>query len=413
MMSFTYLAPHMRYDLAGFLFLTVMSEVALCLYKFSCRGKVKYCLKNIALLLLLILFLSYVMTADAQYAVRLPWLSVPLVGVLVLVHAALGFRNEYRRTKQFISPLSVKQALDNLNSGICFADKRGKLILINYKMRNLIHSLGGFYPQMLDEIESVLAKYAEQTEENKELYRFADGKIFRFHTTFLAEPELRGFTQTTAQDVTELYEATVKLRTANMELQETNNRLEKMYNRLADRIREQETLNLKMRIHDNIGTSLIAISDMQSSGAEEDMDAQLAALQDAVGYFSGDRFTPLETFEELRIKASQMNVKLHLSGRLPSDAEILPLIVSAVHECVTNCVYHAKGSNVFAEITDFGGACTVTVTNDGEAPTGEIIEGGGLSALRQSIEGVGGEMHISHSPRFALIFTLKRKERKL
>ena len=414
MTDFMYLLPSARYALAGILFLAVMGELALCLYKYSCSGKVKYCYINIALFILLLLFLSYVTAASGQKCeIHLPWLVIPLIGVVVLAHAAFGIWNEYSQSKKKISTLSVKQALDNLNSGICFADKRGKIILINYKMRNLIHSLVGIYPQMLEEIQSALTENALQIEENPILYRFPDGKIFRFHTVSLTEPELQGFTQTTAQDVTQLYETNRMISDANLALQRTNNQLKKMYARLADRIREQETLNLKMRIHDNIGTSLIAISDILSGGAKEDAETQLVVLQNAVSYFSSDRPAPVGTFDELLLKAAQMKVQLHLSGYLPNDETAESLIVSAVRECVTNCVHHAKGRNVFVKIVEHIGVYTVTITNDGEAPKEKIKEGGGLSALRQSIEGAGGEMYISHSPCFALIFNLQRKEQEL
>ena len=411
MTDFMVLLPAYRYALAGFLFLAVMGELALCLYKYSCRGKVKYCAVNIAFFLLLLLLLSYVTAASGwKYEMHLPWLVISLIGVVVLAHAAFAILHEYRQSKQKISTLSVKQALDNLNSGICFADKRGKIILINYKMRNLIHSLAGIYPQMLEDLQSALTENAVRLEENPDLYRFPDGKVFRFHTVSLSEPELSGFTQTTAQDVTQLYETNMKLGDANLALQRTNNRLKKMYDRLADRIREQETLNLKMRIHDNIGTSLIAVSDILSGGEKEDAEAQLAVLQNAVSYFSSDRPAPVGTFDELRAKAAQMKVTLHLSGYLPNDETAERLIVSAMHECVTNCVHHAKGSNVYVKIVEHLGIYTVTITNDGEAPKGKIKEGGGLSSLRQSIEGAGGEMYVSQSPCFALIINLQRKE---
>ena len=60
-----------------------------------------------------------------------------------------------------------------------------------------------------------------------------------------------------------------------------------MYKRLADRIREQENLNLKMKIHDDIGTSLITISKIIDEGINEDIETQLTLLQNAVSYFQG------------------------------------------------------------------------------------------------------------------------------
>ena len=55
----------------------------------------------------------------------------------------------------------------------------------------------------------------------------------------------------------------------------------------------------------------------------------------------------------------------------------------------------------------------VTITNNGKIPTDPIKEGSGLSTLRRSIESSGGEMHISHNPRFALLITIPAKEMSL
>ena len=80
---------------------------------------------------------------------------------------------------------------------------------------------------------------------------------------------------------------------------------------------------------------------------------------------------------------------------------------------MTNCVNHAKGNRVTVEIAEHFNIYTVTITNNGEPPKHRIVEGGGLSNLRRSVEAAGGEMYISHSPAFALILSLPRKEQEI
>ena len=92
---------------------------------------------------------------------------------------------------------------------------------------------------------------------------------------------------------------------------------------------------------------------------------------------------------------------------LPLLAVLIALTAAALGECVTNCVRHAKGSRVTVAINEESGVYTVTITNDGEAPGGPIIEGGGLGSLRRRVESAGGGMKISHYPAFALILKLK------
>ena len=98
---------------------------------------------------------------------------------------------------------------------------------------------------------------------------------------------------------------------------------------------------------------------------------------------------------------------------LPVEPEIYDLLVSALRECVTNCVRHAHGTQVLVRIRGVPGGYTVRITNDGEKPRQQIIEGGGLSDLRQSIESAGGRMQISHSPAFVMWLTFMREEMNL
>ena len=106
-------------------------------------------------------------------------------------------------------------------------------------------------------------------------------------------------------------------------------------------------------------------------------------------------------------------MEIKLDGMLPIEPEIYALAVRAIRECLTNCVRHAHGTAVFVRIMGVPGGYNVSITNDGERPRGPIREGGGLSALRQSIENAGGELTLSHYPEFLLRFTLLREEMEL
>ena len=50
-----------------------------------------------------------------------------------------------------------------------------------------------------------------------------------------------------------------KIRANNEKLEILNHKLEEMYEKIGDKIREQETLVMKMQVHDNFGRSLLSI----------------------------------------------------------------------------------------------------------------------------------------------------------
>ena len=75
--------------------------------------------------------------------------------------------------------------------------------------------------------------------------------------------------------------------------------------------------------------------------------------------------------------------------------------MNAIRECVTNCVRHAGGNKVEAQIL-YQNGIILSVTNNGSVPTGLIREGGGLSSLRQQVEKARGVMTVLAVPVFEL-----------
>ena len=108
-------------------------------------------------------------------------------------------------------------------------------------------------------------------------------------------------------------------------------------------------------------------------------------------------------------RAEELHVRLVMEGPIPREGESRRLTALAIRECLTNCVRHAGGTELYVSAARQEGGCTVTITNNGRPPWGEIIEGGGLSALRR-IEGSGGTMTAAARPRFALTIHLPEKE---
>ena len=416
MTPFYIVSEELKYLSAGLFFMASAAEFALCLYKYINTFKFCCCKKDAALFVFLLLLTSYLSSVPAkntpEKSIRLPYAFMSVSAVLIFIAAMTRIRKEYRKSRKNISKSSIKAAFDNLNSGVCFADASGKIILINKIMGKLISEQTGSFPQTIAEIELALKNNTQENSgiETESLYRFSDGRVWKFRREVINKPSLENYYQITSDDVTELYEASEQLKKENEKLKLTNEKTEKLYGRLSERIREQETLNLKMRIHDEIGTSLIAISDILNGNDKGNTYEKLSELKNAVSYFSGNKPSEKGTFDEAKLKASKLNVKLTLTGFMPYDTELESIMAAAAKECVTNCVRHAKGSRVDVCITEDANLYTVTITNDGEIPKGKITEGGGLSSLRRRIESAGGKMYISASPRFALIIKYLKNE---
>ena len=394
-----------RHLLTVVLFAAVILQLALCLYQHVCHIGLGRRSIDGAILLLSIAACAFLMEANHNVPeLARPWSILPVAIVLLIIHALAGLRRTYRESREILSLSSVRETLDNLNSGILFADEDRRVILVNHVMGELLAGLTGSYPQMLDDLSGAL-KMTEPLSDASCMYRFPDGRIWRIQTLPLKEPELIGYTQTLAQDLTELYAVNSQLADENAELRQVIEETKRMIDLVEERVREQETLDIKVQVHNDIGKSLIALSELMKGGVR-DRDEQLHTLHTAVSLFAGVSPSLPGTLEEVRREAEEMRITLLLEGMLPRNGDVEALIAAAARECVTNCVRHANGSSVTVKIDEHDGLYTIVITNDGDPPEGPIREGGGLGSLRRRVEAAGGEMHVSHFPAFALILNL-------
>ena len=417
MTIFTELSIACRSILAGATFLAVVSLFALVLYGISSRARAWTVTLNAVLFLATTGFAAYVMCVAVEpenNPLSIPWLWLLVIAAALFVYGICAIAVTRYKQKDVLSPSSVKETLDNLDSGVCFADGSGRIILVNRAMAKLSSVLIGSYPQTINELKNSLEDLKTDGVEKvgNFMYRFPDGRVWRFVIELMTDESLNGFTQVTAQDVTEIYHTNEEIRAENEKLKEAIEEMKKLMVRLADRVREQETLALKIRIHNDIGASLLALSQILSTGNDENAEEHLRLLQHAVWHFSGSDEGGEQSFGDVKETAKKLGITLSLKGNLPAEDDIKKIILLAAKECVTNCYKHAGGKTVTVAVTERKDLYTVTVTNDGAPPKEPIKEGGGLTSLRETVENAGGEMHVSHAPNFVLILNLPKGGKK-
>ena len=418
MSYFISLSTQHRTLLTSAVFISVCFLFALVLYQCITRSKLYKTVLNTFLFAFMLAFLAYVMSLlDSPYIYEksIRWLWVPIISVVVSVYSIVFQLLEYKKNVNRLSPTSVKEAFDDLEAGICFSNDYGRIILINSSMNDLSYKLLGRYPQMISELQKALETVPAKSGVEKPddaLYKFDDGKVWRFCSYGLTG-ELSGFTQITAQDVTEVFNANAQLRESNAQLHQTISEILKQYDRLSDRVREQETLAIKIKVHNEIGQSLLAIAQMIQTGDVSDVDEKIKDLQYAVWHLTPLSDCVSDSLEAVRKQALSMGITLVTEGTLPNDEQNRSIALLAITNCVTNCYKHANGKTVFVNVQNIEEKFIITVTNDGIAPDKPIKEGGGLSSLRRTVENVGGSMKIDFAPRFVLTVILQGEEKNV
>lgn len=411
MNAFYTLPPLMRSMFAVTLFAAVIGEAALLIYKAYCS--VRFTEKLVSLLSFFILFSALILfpqDGDADTGLcGLPWILVAVLLILAAVHLSVAIPIERRRLFERITPDSIREATNDITMGICFADPAGRIILCNETMRELSYMMISSYPQMIGELDTVLFPPGPDGERpSSGIFFFPSGNVRQFNSSRIAVSGEEGWRQITAQDITELYRVREQLESENRRLAETNRRLRAMYDRMTDDIREKESLEMKVRVHDTMGRSLITIQDIMEN--PDEADKKLAELKEAVSILSDSQAPPDGDIADEMKNCEKLGVRLILNGYLPKDPGLERIVISAIRECATNCVRHAHGTYIAVDIQERHGIYSVTITNDGEKPKGKITEGSGLSSLRRRIEASGGEMLTAYSPRFALLLNLPGTE---
>ena len=310
----------------------------------------------------------------------------------------------------------IKESFDSLPIATCFFDKNGVVRLINRRMLAIANWLRKGGIQSLAEMQSALHSppaNVDCLDLRLRIYRFPDGTALRFAQEQITTKAGVRYTQITAADVTELIRKQNQLKAENAKLAEANERLRRLLAQMPEIIREEETLSMKLRVHDDIGHSVLATRRVLLQNTDQKEIHATAALWEqsiSVLYRSSQMKAQSEPLKTAKERAEKLGVRVLLAGDEPQTQWIRALSALAICECAANCVRHADGTELYVCFWQKPDGMEVSLTNNGAVPKEKITEGGDLSMLRQRIEEAGGKMEVWSIPRFTLMLSLPEQE---
>lgn len=301
----------------------------------------------------------------------------------------------------------VKEAFDNLPSGICFFNKNGIVTLCNHQMYRVFFALTGKDLQSLPELQEVINSHVDESHRDHDVFLLDDGSAWRFAQEQITAQDGNTYTQVTASDVTELYLRQKELEEDNKKLKEDAERIRRLSSNIISLIRDEEILNMKMRVHDDIGRSVIATRQfLQQDKPLEELD--LTVWKNAVRLLRRENefLEEQDAVTELMNAAYGIGIKVFIDGEFPENTVAKEILLSVIRECMTNAVRHAGAKELYVHLVCDENMASVSVTNNGALPDGKIVEGGGLTSLRILIEKGGGTMKVKTTPRFELTVSI-------
>ena len=367
-------------------------------------------------------FLSYArMPGFVQVLAGLPvWVGV-LLDLCSLGGACLSEVLLRRHRRESITRASVRESVDNLPAGLCFALEGGLPLMVNRTMEDLCQRITGDGLLNADRFWASLR--GQKTADVPEIeaadalsVKMNDGRIWVFSRKKITV-DGGPVVQFMATDATDLYALGRRLEEDNRALTDMNRRLSQYGENVTELTRGEEILETKMQIHDTLGEILMASRVALASAEERDpafirelfgkWKQSVALLRHEAVPEASDGADPVRQIEEA---AEAAGVKVVFRGRFPrEDRSATRLLFTATREALTNAVRHAGADTLTVGIQEIKGFWRVVFENDGSLPAGEIVEGGGLSGLRKRVEDAGGTMTVRADPAFSLIITAPKR----
>lgn len=351
-----------------------------------------------------------------------------LIAILCLTGVCVFLTVFYARWgKSHVTVMSVKDGMDKLQAGLCYWKENGQIILSNRKMNALCLELTGesllngslFYRMVLERGEGERITMLDGT-----IRQFRHGMV-NFHGERIHE--------LISTDVTEFCQKNEELRQEAESLRKMNEKLQRYHQNIEEMVRQQEILQAKERIHDEMNklmllTSVhadeISVRRDESTGAAKEstgkteesapgeLDKAFLAWKDHVRLLDGSagRASADPGMTDLERLAKLLDIQMIISDDAvsklsPEHGEILRITLS---EAMANAIKHAQAKKVEVSVFRDDQRVEILITNDGFVPEGPVTEGGGLSNVRRRVEMAGGRLEILWEGGFALKMILPK-----
>lgn len=396
----------MKYVLSALLYASLISvdiQIAIRWYE---KRSISRCIYGIIVHLFSIFVLVFMQFLPEK--VMADYLPVGSQIAILLIFIAVNVNNvftiilDYKKRKNQITNSSIKEAMGNIECGLCYAKADGHIVLINNCMVDIVkRMLGkeyinaqGLWKDIITFEENSVARRIDFSA--GPAFLFKAGTVWGFERSVLRDSD-KQYVEIIARNLTELYESKHQLERENYKLTQVQERLSHSLQNIAESRQEEELLAYKMRIHDQLGNSIIRtrrLLQMEEIPPQE-RDGVLAVWDNTVAAFLKNQLQGemhlAGNITEIRETAKALGCEIEETGTPPENNDLYERMV---RETMYNAIKHAGATVMFVDCKKKDGFFLVHISDNGTGTEKEIREGGGLSALRHSIESAGGSIEL-------------------
>lgn len=354
---------------------------------------------------------------DSMILFKIPYAFLFIMGICGYLFAGIQMFGIFKHRRNCLRENAIQESLDNLPSGIVFFDGNGMPKLMNRRMHQICMNLAGRDIQNITELEEALSKPLKEQvffDDDLKVYGFSDGSVWKFSEKEIITTGGDRFSQFLASEVSELYQSKVLLKRENQKLQEMAAAMKELSKNVVTLTREEETLSMKMRVHDNLGYSVLAAQRMLMRESEEDRDIFLSQWKQTLDLLNKDNESveDEQLHRQVQDRAKFLGVKIIYTGEKIWESHIFRLLDIILLEALSNCVRHAGASELYVKFGSAEHEWGVVITDNGQKPEKNIKEGGGLSGIRKRVEQCGGTLKICSDPIFSITVKIPKEVRR-
>ena len=314
-----------------------------------------------------------------------------LTSIALLFFRALLLHMKDAKTRNSnITERSISQAMDVQHDGILFYDEKGKILLINKSMLELMKDFSGRYYRNAN---TFWQEFSKDKEKEGYIYRSNEGKIWQISRTSIEENK-KEINQIIAIDIT-----------SKEDLRIIIEKTEEIY--------EEELLSKAWSdIHTILGHRISLLQRYLHNKEDIDLDEikkQIEDLSIEIPHINQEDYNFEELYLDLKNSFDSLGVNIKREGEFPEEYHLADFYLELIAEGVINAVRHASAKNIFIKL-QVNSHTPLIITNDGKEAPLKIDWGGGLSELNRKAEMLDYCIKIKTRPNFTLKLIRKDNE---
>lgn len=433
MNSFLYATAMRQQILMTVLFIMLIMLMLLISLSFSKRKNTgsRYALQILNIVIFAAVFITLILLrADFSSQINnynsIQYLNIPVLYIRMFLIAAgtyilYALILEFFHKKKTVDRNSIRESINTLPAGVCYFSENGLIKLCNFQMYRLYRSITQSELQSVNELHNALLQCSRtsgviRVSDKEPVFLFPDGKAWMYSENTMEAGDGSKYIEVIFSNVTELYEKKAEIEKQTKILEKINKNIRLLSSNVAAMTKEEEILSFKTQLHDRLGAGIVAARQVLLHRLPADeMDEVIRMWKQSVEFIEHDNNTLSNNsaLSDLLHDADAIGVSIRMDGILPEDKDILELFINAMRECLTNCVRHAEGTELYVKCMKEDHYFILTITNNGKNPEGEITPCGGLTNLIRQTEYHGGKIEILSSPEFRLMITMPERRCKI